>query len=97
MLFSTMSLVPWIPNSFPQTRRSNHVDIYKSAARGQVRVPDPYNWLEEYSEETDRWTHLQGSFTRSYLDKIPDRQHLEKLFLKVNDYAKVFFSTNCPE
>lgn len=89
-----MSPVPWTPNSYPQTRRSDHVDIYKSATRGQVGVPNPYNWLEENSEETDRWTHLQDSFTRSYLDKNPDRQRLETVFYSVNDYAKVSFSTN---
>ena len=90
-----MSPLPWTPNSYPQARRSDHIDIYESAARGQVRVPDPYHWMEEYSEETDSWTHLQESFTRSYLDKNPDRQPLEELLQKVNDYPKVLFLTNC--
>lgn len=84
-----MPYTPWIPNSYPRTRRSDHVDIYKSATRGQVRVPDPYNWLEEYSDETSKWASVQESFTRSYLDKNPDRQRLETLFQEVNNYAKV--------
>ncbi|KAF8803935.1 hypothetical protein BYT27DRAFT_7259917 [Phlegmacium glaucopus] len=83
-----MSPTPWTPGSYPQTRRSDHVDIYQSATREQVRVPDPYHWLEEYSQETDKWTSVQESFTRSYLDKNPDRQRLETLFQEVNDYAK---------
>ena len=82
----------WTPNNYPQTRRSDHVDIYKSATQGEVTVPDPYNWLEESSEERDRWINVQESFTRSYLDKNPDHQRLETVFYSVNDYAKVLFS-----
>jgi prolyl oligopeptidase len=85
---------PWTPSSYPQTRRSDHVDIYKSATQGEVRVPDPYNWLEENSEERDRWIGVQESFTRSYLDKNPDHQRLETVFHDVGDYPKVLFSTN---
>jgi Prolyl oligopeptidase, N-terminal beta-propeller domain len=84
---------PWIPNNYPPTRRSERVDIYKSATQGEVKVPDPYNWFEEYSEERDRWLDVQESFTRSYLDKNPDRQRLETAFYGVNDYARVLFST----
>lgn len=90
-----MSPILWTPNSYPQTHRSDHIDIYESATRGQVRVPDPYNWLEENSGETDRWIHLQESFTRSFLGENPDRQRFEKLFQEINDYPKVIFSTNC--
>jgi prolyl oligopeptidase len=68
------------------------VDIYKSATEGEVKVPDPYNWFEEHSEERDRWLDVQESFTRSYLDKNPDRKRLETVFYGVNDYAKVLFS-----
>ena len=84
-----MSPTPWTPKSYPQTRRSDHVNLYKSASRGQVRVPDPYSWLEEDSEETNKWTSVQESFTRSYLEKNPDRQRLETLFQEYSDYAKV--------
>ncbi|KAG6856360.1 hypothetical protein H0H87_005269 [Tephrocybe sp. NHM501043] len=83
-----MSSTPWIPNVYPPTRRSDHVDIYKSAKKGQVRVSDPYQWLEEDSEETDKWTTAQEVFTRTYLDKNADRQRLED-DIRVNmDYAK---------
>ena len=85
---------PWSPNNYPPTRRSDCIDIYKSATQGEVRVPDPYNWFEEDSEERDRWLDVQESFTRSYLDKNLDRQRLETVFNGVNDYAKVLFSTN---
>ena len=89
-----MSSTPWTPNSYPQTRRSDHIDIYTSATQGQVRVPDPYNWLEEYSEETDKWTAAQESFTRSYLDKYPDCQRLETVLEKAFDYPKVCIIVN---
>ena len=83
---------PWTPNNYPPTLRSDRVDIYKSAIQGEVKVPDPYNWFEEHSEERDRWLDVQESFTRSYLDKNPDRQRLETAFFGVNDYAKVLFT-----
>ncbi|KAG5649915.1 hypothetical protein H0H81_001511 [Sphagnurus paluster] len=83
-----MTPTPWTPNSYPPSRRSEHVDVYKSAAKGEVRVPDPYNWLEQDNEETDKWTTAQELFTRSYLDKNGDRQKLEDAFRASMDYAK---------
>jgi prolyl oligopeptidase len=46
---------PWTPNSYPKARRGDHVDVYKSEKHGDVRVHDPYQWLEENSEETTAW------------------------------------------
>jgi prolyl oligopeptidase len=80
---------PWTPGNFPPTRRSDHVDVYKSAANGDVPVPDPYQWLEEYTEETNEWTTTQELFTRSYLDKNSDREKLLDLLRGSMDYAKV--------
>ncbi|GLB33294.1 putative prolyl oligopeptidase [Lyophyllum shimeji] len=83
-----MARASWKPNTYPTTRRSDHVDTYKSAAKGEVRVPDPYQWLEEYTDETDKWTTSQEVFTRSYLDKNADRQKLEDAFRTSMDYPK---------
>ncbi|KAF8883417.1 prolyl oligopeptidase [Infundibulicybe gibba] len=83
-----MSPTTWSPNSYPPSRRSDHVDVYKSEAKGEVRVRDPYQWLEEYTEETDKWTTDQGEYTKSYLDKNPDKQKLEDVFRSSMDYAK---------
>ncbi|KAG6331834.1 hypothetical protein ID866_7256 [Astraeus odoratus] len=83
-----MSSTPWIPNQYPKARRSDHVDVYKSEKHGQVRVPDPYQWLEGQSEETDRWTTEQDTFTREYLDKNPDRMKLENAIRANTDYEK---------
>jgi prolyl oligopeptidase len=80
---------PWTPNRYPKARRSDHVDVYKSEKQGQVRVSDPYQWLEQQSQETDQWTTAQDQFTRSYLDTNPARSKLEQEIRANTDYAKV--------
>ena len=85
----TMAPTPWIPDKYPIAKRSDHIDVYKSATRGEVRVPDPYQWMEEYSDEVDKWISAQERFTRSYLDKNVDRQKLEDAFRASMNYAKV--------
>lgn len=85
-----MASSAWIPNRYPQARRSDHIDTYKSESKGQVQVPDPYRWLEENeSEETDRWVSAQEEFTRGFLDSCTDRQKLEDAIRKSTDYPKV--------
>lgn len=88
-LARTMTPTPWTPNQYPPVRRSDHVDVYKSEKQGQVRVPDPYHWLEEHTDETDAWTSAQVAFTRNHLDKNPDRTQLEKEIRANTDYEKV--------
>lgn len=80
---------PWTPNQYPKARRSDHVDVYKSEKQGEVRVSDPYQWLEQQSQETDQWTTAQDQFTRSYLDTNPARTKLEQEIRANTDYAKV--------
>lgn len=80
---------PWIPNSYPKACRSDHVDTYRSASKGSVRVHDPYNWLEKHTEETDAWVSEQERFTRRFLDQNPDRKRLEDAFRASIDYPKV--------
>lgn len=79
----------WIPDRYPQSRRSDHVDVYKSKAKGTVNVPDPYNWLEENSEETTRWVTEQEEYTREYLQSTPHWKRIEADIRKVTDYPKV--------
>ncbi|KZT27069.1 hypothetical protein NEOLEDRAFT_1194599 [Neolentinus lepideus HHB14362 ss-1] len=83
-----MTRTSWTPNKYPPTRRSDRVDIYQSESRGQVRVPDPYVWLEEHTDETDQWTTDQQAFTMSYLDQNADRHKLEDEIRKNTDYEK---------
>ena len=88
-IWTTMTPTPWVTDNYPPTHRSDHVDIYQSASSGEVQVSDPYQWLEETSDEVDQWTTAQTNFTQEYLNKNPNRQKLEDKFLASKDYAKV--------
>ncbi|THH29786.1 hypothetical protein EUX98_g4401 [Antrodiella citrinella] len=77
-----------MPDRYPTARRSDQVNVYKSEEKGKVCVPDPYNWLEENSEETDEWTTAQQTFTRVYLDQNLERKELEDTIRNSMDYAK---------
>jgi prolyl oligopeptidase len=96
-----MPPTPWTPGNYPPTRRSDHVDVYKSALKGEVHVSDPYQWLEENSDEVDNWTTAQAAFTQAYLDQNADMQKLEDKFRASMDYAKVinwplpYISSSC--
>ena len=92
--FATMVPTHWKPNNYPSARRSDHIEVFKSARAGDVRVPDPYQWLEEYTDETDKWTSAQEAFTRTHLDQNPDLTRLEDAFRNCNDYAKVTQTLN---
>ena len=82
-------ITSWTPGNYPPTRRSDHVDIYQSAANGQVAVPDPYCWLETRTDEAKKWVTTQRLFARSYLDKNPDKQKLGDLLRSCMDYPRV--------
>lgn len=88
LLARGLSNISMAPTLYPAARRSDHVDVYKSAKLGEVRVKDPYQWMEVSSEETDSWTSAQEKFTRSHLDQNADRQKLEDAFRASMDYAK---------
>jgi prolyl oligopeptidase len=90
---TTAPTVPWTPNRYPPSRRSDHVEVYKSAKNGEVKVPDPYVWLEENTPETEEWVSAQEKFTREYLDQLPDRERLEKSIRENTDYPRVSTST----
>ena len=79
---------PWTAN-YPPTPRRDRIDVYKSAVNGEVPVSDPYQWLENNTDEVNEWITTQGLFARSYLDQNPDRQKLEDLFRTCTDYPRV--------
>lgn len=60
----------WTPNAYPKARRGDHVDVYKSTKHGDVRVHDPYQWLEENSEETTAW--VEGALADTLVKKKTD-------------------------
>jgi hypothetical protein len=84
-----MPTTPWMPGDYPPTSRSDHVDIYNSALKREVHVPDPYQWLEENSDEVDNWTTAQAAFTQAYLDQKADTKRLKDKFRAGMNYAKV--------
>ncbi|KAF8696533.1 hypothetical protein AX14_001525 [Amanita brunnescens Koide BX004] len=83
-----MSPAPWTPGDYPPTRRSQRIDVYKSASKGEVCVPDPYQWMEEPSKEVENWTTIQTTFAQTYLDQFPDRPRLEERFRSILNHAK---------
>lgn len=57
-----------MPIQYPSARRSDHVDTYKNT-QGEVKVADPYRWLEDPdSPESRTWIEAQNELTRSVLD-----------------------------
>ncbi|EJD43933.1 hypothetical protein AURDEDRAFT_65764 [Auricularia subglabra TFB-10046 SS5] len=73
---------------YPAARRSEHVDVYESKKNGQVRVPDPYDWLEHKSSETDAWIDAEVKLTKEYLSEFKDHSKLAADFRLAYNYAK---------
>jgi prolyl oligopeptidase len=83
-------MTTWKPNTYPPARRSDHVDVYQSKARGTVRIHDPYQWLEENTEETNAWITAQEAYTKSYIaQESAERKILEDAIRANTNYAKV--------
>jgi prolyl oligopeptidase len=58
----------------PATRTDNVTEIIHG-----IKITDPYRWLEDQnSPETRTWIEQQNAYTRSLLDKIPDREAIRK-------------------
>lgn len=43
-----------LPPAYPQTKRTDHVDTYLNK-NGEVKVHDPYNWVEQETDERSGW------------------------------------------
>jgi prolyl oligopeptidase len=55
----------------PAAMRIDHVDEIHG-----VKVPDPYRWLEQDSEETRKWVLAQSEYARNYLTALPGRDEI---------------------
>ncbi|MFO0829731.1 MAG: prolyl oligopeptidase family serine peptidase [Phycisphaerales bacterium] len=53
---------------YPNAKTVDQVDEYHG-----TKVSDPYRWLEDYSDDTNKWIDAQEQLARSYLDAIPQR------------------------
>ncbi|KAF8529233.1 prolyl oligopeptidase [Hysterangium stoloniferum] len=78
----------WSPNQYPIARRADHFDTWKSEKNGDVKVHDPYIWLETYSDETEKWIDAQGAVTSKFLSQYPDSQKLRDSLTRNMDYVK---------
>ena len=69
---------------YPETRRSDHVDVYHDA-----EVADPYRWLEDAdSDETGAWVKAQNDVTFPYLEAIPQREAIRQRLTELWDYER---------
>lgn len=74
---------------YPQTRRGDHVDVYRNSQGQDVRVPDPYRWLEDPdAPETREWVEAQNRVSQDLLNSIPARQAYVQRLTELWDYAR---------
>lgn len=77
---------------YPEARREEHYDTYKSAKQGtDVKVLDAYRWLEQplhKSVETKAFVEAQAELTQRYLAQDPNRDALEEKITENWNYAR---------
>ncbi len=72
--------------TYPEVRRSDHVDVYHD-----VKVSDLYRWLEADVREADEvaaWVEAQNAVTFKYLESIPEREKIRARLEKLWNYEK---------
>lgn len=72
--------------NYPETRRVDCVDVYHG-----TKVEDPYRWLEDdvrESEEVAEWVAAQNKVTFSYLEKITERETINRRLTELWNYEK---------
>ncbi|GJJ16277.1 hypothetical protein Clacol_010573 [Clathrus columnatus] len=83
-----MTAYSWTPGVYPTARRADTFESFKSEKHGEVKVHDPYRWLESSSEETEKWINNQVEFTSKFLDQIPNKDQLVSKLMKNMNFAK---------
>ncbi|PWN36824.1 uncharacterized protein FA14DRAFT_183194 [Meira miltonrushii] len=81
----------WDPHStpYPSVRRDDVIFQYRSeAAKGNVSVPDPYNWFEK-SDASD-FIKSQLAFTKTYLNKLEDLDAMRTAIKDVSNYTPLY-------
>ncbi|PWE18879.1 S9 family peptidase [Marinicauda salina] len=76
---------------YPETRRGDVVDVYQSAAHGEVEVADPYRWLEQdvrEAPEVAEWVEAQSAVTQDYLDQLPGRDAIAERLGELWNYER---------
>jgi len=76
---------------YPETRTVDQVDVYQSAAHGEVHVADPYRWLEadvRVSGEVAGWVRAQQGVTDAYLQALPGREMIAERLAELWNYER---------
>lgn len=76
---------------YPETATVEQVDVYASAAEGEVAVSDPYRWLEQdvrVSEDVANWVTAQTETTNAYLDQLPGRERIAARLAELWNYER---------
>jgi prolyl oligopeptidase len=76
---------------YPATRTVDQVDVYQSAAQGEVAVADPYRWLEadvRVSDEVADWVAAQNGATNAYLDQLAGRTIIANRLAELWNYER---------
>lgn len=83
--FCVLMLAYYMAFSYPETKRSDHVDSYHG-----TQVADPYRWLERsaHTPEVRAWIETQNELTFDYLKTIPAREHILERLTELWDYPK---------
>jgi prolyl oligopeptidase len=58
-------------------------------AYGNVRLPDPFAWLEERTDETEAWFRAQDAFARQRIGEMPGRQELFNRIREIDEAKTV--------
>lgn len=70
---------------YPKTRRTDHFDTYQNKS-GEVKVSDPYNWLEQDTEERSSWLDEQADLTEATIGNFEHREKVKAELTKNWDF-----------
>ena len=72
--------------TYPTSKTVEQIDEYFG-----VKVPDPYQWLENdvrESDEVKNWVERQNEITFKYIENLPFREKIESRLTQLWDYEK---------
>ncbi|MCC6425278.1 MAG: S9 family peptidase [Phycisphaerales bacterium] len=69
--------------AYPAAPTGTTVDDYHG-----TKVADPYRWMEEYSDQTNKWIEDENKITFAWLASIPERESIHARLKKVWNYEK---------
>ncbi|PWN36835.1 uncharacterized protein FA14DRAFT_152258 [Meira miltonrushii] len=84
----------WDPHStsFPSVQCGDVVFQYRSeAAKGNVSIPDPYNWFE--TSNASDFVNAQLAFTKTYVDKLEDLDVIRSVIKDTDAYFPLYAPT----